>query len=240
MCEAVRNARSDVARRKRELDEAKSERKSWLADWTKAVAAVDFQSDDKPEVVSTQINIIDEMREHAAAARNLRDERIAAIEQNIESFERAAAAVTAELASDLADGDADAVVEELDHRREEALKLHEQYRELSEAVDGRRRMIEKLEKDRKAGWIPVRPLLAAAGVKDVEKLREAIERSDRLRKLNKSLAGVMETLDQQGDGLAIEVIEEECRDVDIDAVRVREEEAEAELKVLDEQRRKPS
>ena len=238
MCEAVRNARSDVARRKRELDEAKSERKSWLADWTKAVAAVDFQSDGKPEIVSTQINIIDEMREHAAAARNLRDERVAAIEQNIESFERAAAAVTAELASDLAEGDADAVVEELDRRREEALKLHKQHRELAEAVDGRRREIEELEEHRKAGWIPVRPLLEAAGVKDVEKLREAIERSDQLRELSKGLASVMETLDQQGDGLAIEVIEEECRDVDIDAFRVREEEAEAELKVLDEQREK--
>ena len=62
-----------------------------------------------------------------------------------------------------------------------------------------------------------------------------IERSDRLRTSNEKLAGVMETLDQQGDGLAIEVIEEECRDVDIDEARVREEAAEAELKVLGEQ-----
>ena len=238
MREAVRSARSDVARRQGELDGAKSERKIWQTDWTKAVAAIDLQRDDKPDDVSTQINIIDEMRDHAAAARNLRDERIAAIERDIELFERAAAAVTAELASDLADGDAAAVVEELDRRREQALKLHEKHRELTKAVDGRRREIEKLEEGRKAGWIPVRPLLEAAGVKDVEKLREAIERSDRLRKLNKSLASVMKTLDQQGDGLGIEVIEEECRNVYIDAVRVREEEAEAELKVLDEQREK--
>ena len=45
----------------------------------------------------------------------------------------------------------------------------------------------------------------------------------------------MKTLDQQGDGLAIEVIEEECRGVDIDEVRAREEAAEAELKGLAEQ-----
>ena len=54
----------------------------------------------------------------------------------------------------------------------------------------------------------------------------------------KELTGVMETLDQQGDGLAIEVLEEECREVDIDAVRVRKEEAEVELKALGEQRDK--
>ena len=81
----------------------------------------------------------------------------------------------------------------------------------------------------------VQPLLEAAGVEDVEELREAIERSNRLRRLNEKLAGVTEMLDQRGDGLAIEVIEEECRDVDIDVARVREEAAEAELKVLSEQ-----
>ena len=175
------------------------------------------------------------MREHAAAARDLRDRRIATIVRDIGIFERAVVEVTEELAPDLTDGDADASVVELDRRREEALKLHQQHRELTEAVAERRKKIEELEESRKAGWTSVQPLMEAAGVEDVEELREAIERSDRLRTLNEKLAGVMEMLDQQGDGLAIEVVEEECRDVDIDVARVREEAAEAELKVLGEQ-----
>ena len=137
--------------------------------------------------------------------------------------------IAAELAPDLTDGDADASVVELDRRQEEALKLHQQHRELTKSVAERRRKIEELEEGRKAGWTSVQPLLEAASVEDVEELHEAIERSDRLRTLNEKLAGVMEALDQQGDGLAIEVIEEECRGVDIDAARVREEAAEAEL-----------
>ena len=235
MREAVRTAKSEVARRQGELERAEAERKSWQADWTKAVAAIELQCDDKPDVLSAQINVIDEMREHAAAARELRDRRIAAIERDIGIFERAVAEVSAELVPELTDGDADASVVELDHRREEALNLHEQHRELTEAVAKRRKKIEELDESRKAGWTSVQPLLEAAGVEDVEELREAIERSDRLRTLSEKLAGVMETLDQQGDGLAIEVIEEECRDIDIDAARVREEAAEAELKVLGEQ-----
>ena len=235
MREAVRTAKSEVARRQGELERAEAERKSWQADWTKAVAAIELQCDDKPDVLSAQINVIDEMREHAAAARELRDRRIAAIERDIGIFERAVAEVSAELVPELTDGDADASVVELDHRREEALNLHEQHRELTEAVAKRRKKIEELDESRKAGWTSVQPLLEAAGVEDVEELREAIERSDRLRTLSEKLAGVMETLDQQGDGLAIEVIEEECRDIDIDAARVREEVAEAELKVLGEQ-----
>ncbi len=234
--EAVRTAKSEVARHHRELKKAEAERESWQADWAKAVAAIDLQVDDEPEVLSSRINVIDDMRDHAATARDLRDKRIATIERDIGMFERAVAEVAAELAPDLADGDADASVVELDRRREEALKLHLRHRELTEAMAKRQKKIEELEQGRKAGWTSVRPLLEAAGVEDVKELREAIERSDRLRTLSEKLAGVMETLEQQGDGLAIDVIEQECRDVDIDKVQAREEAAEAELKVVGEQR----
>ena len=240
MREAVRSARFELTQRQGDLDGVKTERRNWGAEWAKAVVAIDLASDDKPDVVSEQMNVIDEMREHAAAARNLRDERIAAIEGEIGTFERVAAEVASELAPDLADVDADAVVVELDRRREKASKLYERHRELTEDVEERGRKIKELEERRKAVWIPVRPLLEAVGVRDVEKFREAIERSDRLRTLKSELAIVMETLDQQGDGLAIDALEEECRDVDIDEIRAREEEGEAELKVLDEQREEAS
>ena len=235
MREAVRTARSEVALRQGELERAETELKSWQADWATAVARIGLQHDDRPDVLSAQVNVIDEMREHAAAARELRDKRIATIERDIGIFERTVAEVGAELAPDLTDGDADACVVELVRRREEAVKLHQQHRELMKAVAERRRKIEELEEGRQAGWPSVQPLLEAAGVEDVEELREAIKQSDRLRTLKEKLAGVMETLDQQGDGLAIEIIEEECRDVDIDAARVREEAVEAELEVLGEQ-----
>ena len=240
MRESVRSAKSEVTRRKGELDEAKAEWRSWDSEWAKAVAAIDLVCDDKPDIVSEQINVIDEMREHAAKARNLRDERIAAIERDIEEFKQVATRITSELAPDLADDDTDAAIVELDCRREKMLKLRERRRELSEAVDDRQRNIEKLEESRKSGWIPVRPLLEAAGVKGVEELREAIERSDQMRRSNNELADVMHTLDQQGDGLAIEALEEECRDVDIDEVQAREEDAEVKLKELGEQREEAS
>ncbi len=233
--EAVRAAKSEVARRQGELEKAETERESWQIDWAKAVAAIDLQNDNKLEVVSAQISIIDEMRGRAATARDLRDKRIATIERDIVAFERAAAEVAAGLAPDISESDADASVVELDRRREEALKLQQQHRELTEAAGKRQKRVEKLEEDRKACWASVQPLLEAAGVEDIEELRKAIERSNRLRILEEKLADIMETLDQQGDGLAIEVIEEECRDVNIDEARAREEAAEVELNVLAKQ-----
>ena len=180
--EEARAAKSEVARRQCELEKAEAERESWQADWAKAVAAIDLQGDRKPEALSVQINVIDEMREHAATARDLRDKRISTIERDIRIFEQAVVEIVAELAPDLTGSDADASVVELDRRREEALKLHQQHQELTKTVTERQKKIEKLE-----------------------------------------------------DGLAIEVLEEECRDVDIDDAQVRKEAAEAKLKVLGEQ-----
>ena len=48
MREAVRTAKSEMARRQGVLERAEAERKSWQADWAKAVAAIDLQCDDKP------------------------------------------------------------------------------------------------------------------------------------------------------------------------------------------------
>ena len=235
MREEVRAAKSAVARRQCDLEKAEADRESWQADWAKAVAAIDLQGDGKPEALSVQINVIDEMREHAATARDLLDKRISTIERDIRIFERAVVEIVTELAPDLAGSDAEASVVELDRRREEALKLHQQHQDLTKAVTERQKKIEKLEDGRKAGWAHVQPLLEAASVKVVAELREAIKRSDRSRTLNEKLAGVMATLDQQGDGLAIEVLEEECRDVDIDEAQARKEAAEDKLKVLGEQ-----
>ena len=145
MREAVRTAKSEVARRERELKKAEAERNSWQADWAEAVAAIDLRYDAKPDIVSAQIIVIDEIREHAAAARNLRDKRIFAIERDIEIFERTVGEIAVEFALELTDGDADASVVELDRRREEALKLHQQHRELTDSV-GR-----AAEEDRGAG-----------------------------------------------------------------------------------------
>ena len=137
------------------------------------------------------------------------------------------------------------MVERADAYRRDQVAKAEKIDETREAVRTaksevarRQGELQKAEAERKnwqADWALVQPLLEAASVEDVEELRAAIERSDRLRTLNKELAGVMDTLDQQDDGLAIEVIEEECRDIDFDEVGAREEAAEAELKVLGEQ-----
>ena len=232
MREAIQAARADVKRRQLELQQAQSALKVWRKEWSTAVAEVGLRVEADPEVVNVKINMIEQMRDHSGAAKQLRDKRIVTIERDIAEFNRSVAEVVTKLAPDLADADA---VLELERRRDEAVELHKQHKELSEIIVSRKEQIKELKEGRGKAWASVQPLKEAARVKEVEDLKSAIEQSDRLRVLRQELDSVLETLDQQGDGLAMDVLEEECRDVDIDQVCTREEEAERTLRFLQEQ-----
>ena len=235
MRETIQGARADVTRRQHELQQAQAALKVWRKEWSTAVAEVGLQVEAAPEVVDAQISMIEQMRDHSGAAKQLRDKRIVTIERDIEEFDHSVAEVVAELAPDLSDTDAEDAVLELERRRDEAVGLRKQNKELSEIVVSRQEQIEALEEGRRKAWALVQPLKEAACVKEVKDLKSAIEQSDRLRVRKQELASVLETLDQQGDGLAMDILEEECRGVDIDQVRTREEEAESALKFLQEQ-----
>jgi len=230
--EAVRKAKAEVGRRQREMEQAEAALASWQAEWDESVTALDLPRGSAPDVVDARIRIVDEMREHATSARELRDKRIAAIERDVAVFENAVAEIVSELAPNLVDVEAEEAVLALDARREEAMKLRQRHAELTKAVTQRQRKLEELEVSRTSCWASVQPLYETAGTGDFEGLRAAIEASDRARSLNIKLSAVMHTLEQQGDGLSVEALEKECRGVDIDAVQARQQAAEAELSEL--------
>ena len=229
---AVRTAEAGLSRRRADSERAQIHRETWRTEWATAVAGLGLRGDDKPDVVSVQISMIEQMREHSAAARDIRDKRIATIERDIAAFERIVAEVVAELAPDLVDVDTDTAVVHLERRRDEALELHKRHKDLTESISNRQKQIDDLKEGRNKSEAIMKALKDVADVKDVEELRAAIEQSDRFRTLMQEMASVMETLGQQSDGLAVDVLEEECRDIDIDEVRAREEAAEGELTVL--------
>ena len=229
MREEVRSAKSEVFKRKDDLESIDAEWLIWQKEWEEAVTALSLASDEKPHIVSAKIKIIDEMRDHDTKARDLRDARIATIERDIEDYEKNVAAITAELAPDLKNGEVDPAVISLDSRRDEALKLSETARDLQKKIGEVTNKISSLNQDRTIDWAEVLPLFEAIGTKNVEELRSAIKKSEKKRVVQDQLNTVMTTLDEQGGGLAIEVLEKECQDVDIDEVKTKEELTEAEL-----------
>ena len=235
MREAVRVAKYDFQSCQHQLQQDQLDLEDWQNNWSTAVAETDLQNEVEPEVVNAQIRVIDQMRDHAGRAKDLRDKRIFTIERDIAEFNSRVAQTVTELAPDLLNTNAENNVLELERRRDEAVGLHEQHKEVSENIVSLNGQIKKLEEDRKKAWTLVQPLIETARVKDFDDLKVAIEQSDHLRLLKQDLANILETLNLQGDGLAMDVLEEECRDAYIDQVRTREEEAESELKYLQEQ-----
>jgi len=225
----VRSAQLEVSRRKDELDSIEAEWLVWQKDWEKAVSLIDLVSDKQPDIVSSRINIIDEMREHTNKARELRDARIATIERDIEEYEKNVAVAIEELAPDLSGDEVDASVATLVSRRDEASKLSQTETDLRKTVSKLTDSIKALNQDRKRVWLVVEPFFETACTKDVEELRKSIEKSDQMRSLKKRLDSVVRTLEDQGGGLAIEVLEAECEGVDIDELQTKEELTEAEL-----------
>ena len=177
MREAIQASRADVKRRQLELQQAQSALKVWRKEWSTAVAEVGLRVKADPEVVNVKINMIEQMRDHSGAAKQLRDKRIVTIERDIAEFNRSVVEVVTKLAPDLADADA---VLELERRRDGAVELHKQHKELSEIIVSRKEQIKELKEGRRKAWASVQPLKEAARVKEVEDLKSAIEQSDRL------------------------------------------------------------
>ncbi len=230
---SVGELRFEVRQRQDVLKAVEAEQDRWQTDWKKAVAEIDLRSSYGPDVVSVQISVIDELRTHAATARELRDRRITTIERDIESFEKSVAETVGRLAPDFVKTNADDGVIELVRRLDEAIKLYQKQCDLTDEIDEKRKSLDDLEAKRAIGLASMQPLLDSASVDNVFDLRESIRKSDKLRALNTDLTRVKEALNQQGDGLSIEELENECQQVNIDEVQVKKETAEAELQELD-------
>ena len=235
MRKAVRSAEADLSRRRVVLGEAQVDRKTWRTKWADAVAEVGLKGEDNPGRMNIHLNVIEQMREHSAKAKDLQVNRIAAIERDIAGFERIVGEFLAKLASDLVKMDADTAVLQLERQRVEAIEAHKQHIKLTESISKRQKQIAELVEEGKKSEAIIESLKKAADVCDEDGLKAAIDRSNRSRALQQELAGVMETLSQQSDGLAFDTLKEECRDIDIDVVRAQEETAEGELKVLSKQ-----
>ena len=232
--DSLRTASLDLNRRESGLSNAESDLADWEEEWKKAIAAIHIQTEGAPDSIVPKITLIDELREQASKATNIKERRIETIEKDIKSFEETTAELVQELAPDLAGKEFEVSAIELKRRHEEALKTH-QYREgLTETISKRQDQIKDLIEKQKSGWAKVQPLMETADATSVTELTSAVDLSNQSRTLRSKLDDVLNSLSDQGDGLSIEVLERECLDVEPDTIQAREQQAEAELKGVDE------
>jgi uncharacterized protein YhaN len=229
-----RRATSDAARKRKILETAEAEWKSWTTQWATALTVLQFPAMSTPETADAQLNAIDDMREAAGRINDLRHERIEKIERDIRAFEQDVAALVQAVASQLAEKDAEDAVLALEELICEAKRIHDDVVAKETALTGLQDKIEEChESCRDAREVIVR-LQAAAGVATIDALRIAIGRSDEMRRLRAEFDRLTAALAQDGDGLSIAALSEECAATDLDAIAAREQTVTEDLEDLRE------
>ena len=229
---SLQEAATHIGRRCRELARAKQAWSRWEEGWSAALTGLEIATGSNPDDVSARIDIIDQIREKVGRINDLRHQRIDKINRDITDFEAVVATIVSELADDLAGTATDDAVLEIEKRLEKAQHIRELQASKEKEVEEIENNVHALEEDRQKARDSVDHLKDAAGADTSGELMSAIEKSDALRALQSDLDTTLQTLEQEGDGLAIADLEAECDAIDIDQISAREETAAVELKTL--------
>ena len=233
--EDLDNAAKEVARRERDVQEAKEAQDEWQKKWAVALGELGLAKITAPEAVAVQIDVIDQMRETAGRIRSLRHDRIDKINRDVADFEQVVGHLVTDLAKDLLDQPTENAVLELEKRLAEAGRIQELREKKNEEVEGLTTQITKLENERREVAASILHLKTEAVVETIEALKQAIERSDQLRCVEQERQQIIEKLFQDGDGKSIAELMEECEDAVVDEVAAREASIQAELENLQKQ-----
>ncbi len=228
----ARRAAASVEAKRREVEQSDSAMSSWQAEWSRAVTALGFPETAMPDSVEAQIEVIERMRQAASEMANLRDKRVELIRRDIESFERDVRTFVASVAPDLSQESPNNATIGMEQRlaasrdaRKDAAAKDKQIQSLEQEIQ---RFDEKTREAREA----VVSLQAAAGVTDTDSLRTAIEKAEMAKSIGKERQRVLRELSEDGDGLSVEEMEQECQDVDLDQAASDEAELRSEIDEL--------
>jgi uncharacterized protein YhaN len=230
--ERIRKCKTDETRKQARLDKAQGAWADWLKQWSSALASLAFAEDAMPETVGDHLDAIDEMRSVANEINQLKRDRIAKIERDVEGFATSCTEVVNAVAPDLAVLEPEASVLELEVRLEEAKRIRDQQIEKDKTIESLGEKIEEWKEVQTSSQRIIEKLQELAGVEGLDQLREIIRLSRRRDELKAERTNLERTLVAEGDGLPFLTLSEECAGVDLDQTAARERTLQDELKDL--------
>jgi uncharacterized protein YhaN len=230
--ERIRRLQGDETRKQTRLDKAQAARTEWLSQWSSALESLAFDDNAIPEIVGDHLDAIDEMRGVANEINQLKHDRIAKIERDIEGFASSVTELVNAVAPDLAVQDPEDAVLQLEKRLEDAKRTRDQQTERDKTIVSLGKRIEECEQAQTSAKRAIEKLQELAGVEGPEQLREVIRISRHRGVLDAEQISLEKTLIAEGDGLPLAVLREECAEVDLDHIAAREETLQNKLKDL--------
>lgn len=229
---AQRQATSEATRKRKGLETAEVDRKSWMMQWEAALKAVQLPVTSTPEATEALISAIDDMREAAIRINDLRHDRIDKIERDIKAFDHDVATLVQAVAPQLASTDAEDAVLDLERLVTEAAKVRDQASAKETALGALQRKIDECRESSRDAREVIDRFKEAAGVESIDALRVALQRSDELRQLQAEYDRLTNALAQDGDGLSIPALSQECEAINLDDISAKDQTASQEVNEL--------
>ena len=192
---------------------------AWDQSWRAAVLAAGHEATALPDQVEAEIEVMQEVERLLARIRSTRSERIDTMQADLDGLAATAQGLAQRAAPELVGHAPQDIALELARRLAQAQQAHAQASELQSRLQRYHAESTAAQQRQLAAQARLAPLMGTAGVGDVYALANAIERSDRRREIEKSMASAESALMQAADGLPVEALREEIAGVGPDELK---------------------
>lgn len=208
-------ARSLAGTLKMGSEDARAEAGRWSEAWTNALKAADLAISDDIGTVTGALELIALIEEKQGKMRQIRVERIEAMNADLRKFSAEAERLAQIVAPELRGLPAARVAQELARRLSRAHEAHTEEARLRGALRTAGTQAAKADESIQTATASLRPLMERAGVDSNALLADAILRSDKKRFLAAEMAKAKAKLLDGGDGLTRAQVEEEVDAADL-------------------------
>ncbi|EJE53372.1 hypothetical protein PMI14_01972 [Acidovorax sp. CF316] len=211
--EQLAAAQSSLPRLQSAMQQAQTGWTDWESSWQAAVEAAGYDGATKAEQVEAEAEAIQEVDRLLGLIRKIRTERIEPMQMDLDDLKASAEALASRAATDLAQQDADAIAQELFARLASTQQADKALRELRVRHSQVEAELADAGQRHEAQAARLAPLMAAAGVDDVNALAAAAQQSEQRREIDSRIAAAQSDLVHSGDGMSLDQLREEAQSI---------------------------
>lgn len=192
----------------------------WSDSWRENLVLAGLNASTSVGTAEGALSLFASIEGKFAAIRELRKERIEAMQKDLDSFARAAQALTVSVAPDLNRQSPVTVASELAARLARAKSDQKEHGRLSRELASLKEKAASASARIDAANAGIQPILHLAKASTNDELRAAIVRSDQWRDLGEAIAAAKKSAQDAGDGLSLEALEREWQSSDLQEIPV--------------------
>lgn len=217
----LQRGRNDLADLKDKAAKSLQKLDAWNALWSEKCQSAGLPDKVTPQTANMALALMTELKGKLRENRDLKESRIKAMQQDIESFERRAETLVQAIAPDLIGQAAEdicaALCQQLTKAENEQNTLEKSKHDIEENT-AHRNKAQTLKNEAEAR---LAPHMERAKVDTIADLETAIERSQHLYLLNRAIEEATTTILELGDGLSLDDLDAEVTEEDLSTIAAR-------------------